>query len=424
MKQYFVGSYKRLKQTNILANFINLSSIQLSNALLLMLIYPIITHIIGIEAFGFVMLANTFSGLAGIAINYGTNQSGIRDIALNIKNPYRLRNVFYVTLWMRLFIFVLFILTVAAMQWLNIKYYTFIILAIPLVAAEVLNPLFFFTGTERLKLYNIANLISKVTIITLVIIVIKGPDDAKWVNLIMGTSACLTYLALLGYAVIHYKLKLLIPKKHEMLKIGKENFYLTINSVSVQLQQSLMVFALAKWGSPTWLGAYSLCDKIIWSSRIMIIAVSNAIYPKAAQFYQEGPKLWEAYMKRMKGLMAIVFSFGSLLLFIMPGFFIHLISGEHNEMASNFLRIMAFVPAVAALNSLNVVDLLLKNNTRSIFNISIILFIIACITCFLLIQSRSYHWLGLYTLIVECSALMMYEYVIKKSRNYAHHKLA
>lgn len=424
MKQYFIGSYKRLKQTNILSNFINLSSIQLSNALLLMLIYPIITHIIGIESFGFVMLANTFSGLAGIAINYGTNQSGIRDVAINIKNPYELRNVFYVTFWMRILIFILFILTVIGMQWLNIKYYTFIVLAVPIVIAEVLNPLFFFTGTEKLKLYNIANLMSKAVIIVLVIVVIKGPEDAKWVNLIMGTSSSLTYLALLGYAIFHHKLAFLIPKKQEMLKIGKENFYLTVNSVSVQLQQSLMVFALAKWGNPSWLGAYSLCDKIIWSSRIMIISVSNAIYPKAAQFYQEGAKLWEAYMKRMKGLMAMIFSFGSLLLFVMPGFFIHLISGEHNEMAISFLRVMAFVPAVAAFNSLNVVDLLLKNNTRSIFNISIILFIIACIACFLLIRIANHHWLGLYTLIIECSALTMYEYVIKKSRNYDVHKLA
>src|SRR5690606_17273924 len=136
----------------------------------------------------------------------------------------------------------------------------------------------------------------------------------------------------------------------------------------------LMVFALAKWGTPLWLGAYSLCDKIIWSIRMMIISVSSAVYPKAAQLHQQSPKLWKAYMRRMKLLLALLFSFGSFLLFITPNFFVYIISGEHNEMAAGFLRIMAFVPVVAALNSLNVVDLLIKNNTRSIFNISIILF--------------------------------------------------
>lgn len=414
LKRVFVGFLNNLIETKIISNFLNLSSIQLSNALLLILIYPVITRIIGIDNFGVMMLANTFSGLAGIAINYGTNQSGIRDVATNINDTRKLSSVFYVTLAIRLLIFILYIITLIGIYWLNIKYYTYILLALPIVIAEVLNPLFFYTGNEKLKIYNISNLISKVIIIAVIIIVIKGPGDAKWVNTIIGAVTSATYLFLLGTGIVQFKLNFKIPEKQEMLKIGKENFFLTINNVSVQLQQSLMVFALAKWGNASWLGAYSLCDKVIWSTRIIIISVSNAIYPKAAHLYSEGPMIWKRYMKKMKGLMGLMFFIGSLIIFIFPGLCIQIISGEKNEIATHFLRIMAFVPTVAAFNALNVVDLLLSKNTKTIFNISIILFVIACISSFTFVKLESPFWIGTYTFLTEGSALLMYEYVIKK----------
>lgn len=415
MKHLILNSLKRLKETNILSNFLNLGSIQLSNVLLLILIYPIITRIIGIEEFGYVMLANTFAGLAAIVINYGTNQSGIRDIATSIADNKKLSVVFYTTVWIRVLIFIVFLLLLIGLQWLNIRYYSFIILAVPIVIAEVINPLFFYNGTENLRLYNIANLIAKVLIILLVLLFIKGPQDSEWTNFIMGMVSTFVYSILIVFAAIKHKLSFRFPQQNELYVIGKENFYLTINNIYVHLQQSLMIFAIAKWGSPAWLGAYTLCDKVIWSSRILIISVSNAIYPKAAQLYQEKTKLWSVYRLRMKKLITMFFFLLSLVLFIFPEFIIFVLAGEQNETAVIFLRVMAIVPTIAALNCLNVLDLLIKNNIVYIFRIAVILTILSTSLAYFLVQSGQYKWFGAYTIIVELGALLMYEYVIKKS---------
>ncbi|RZL60435.1 MAG: hypothetical protein EOO93_13885 [Pedobacter sp.] len=388
---------------------------QISNMLLLLLMYPIITRIIGINDLGMVMLANTFSGLSGIIINYGTNQSGIRDVATNSNNPKALNIVLNNTLWIRILIFFAYSIFVFILFWANIRYYTYIVLSIPLVLAEVLNPLFFYLGIEKLKLYNIANLISKVLIIALIILFIKGPQDSEWVNFIMGMASVATFGTLLVYVFKKYKLSFTRPQKTELSKITKDNFFLTINNISVHLQQSLMIFALAKWGNPTWLGAYSLCDKVVGSSRILIISVSNAIYPNAAQLFKDGPQTWIAYKNKMKKIIAAAFFLLSLGLFILPGFVIQLLSGEQNQTAIDFLRIMAFVPTIAALNVLNVLDLLLKNDTLSIFRIALILLVISSLAAWLLVDQQLQQWFGFYAVIVEGSALLMYEYVIKKS---------
>jgi len=414
LKQFLTGSYNRIKDTNILSNFANLSSIQLSNVLLLILIFPLITHKIGIEAFGFVMLANSFSLLAGTVVNYGTNQTGIRDIAGNINDPEKLSTVFYNTLWIRLLFFTAYIAFVYVMQWFHIQYYPFILFSIPLVLSEVLNPLFFFIGIEKLKVYNISNVASKVLSIVFLIFFIKDAKDAEWVNFIMGMATVVTYLYLLLTAISKFKLSFHLPVKTDIWKITKDNFYLTINNISNNLQQTIIIFALGKWGNASWLGAYTLCDKVIGSCRILIITVSNAVYPKSAQLYKESTKLWKVYRQRMQLIIVGIFFIGSVLLFVFAGFAVRILSGEENETAVIFLRTMALVPTISALNVLNVLDQLLKNNSVYIFRIALILFGFSVLLAFVLIQYADYKWFGSFTLIVELSALFMYQYVVKK----------
>jgi O-antigen/teichoic acid export membrane protein len=98
----------------------------------------------------------------------------------------------------------------------------------------------------------------------------------------------------------------------------------------------------------------------------------------------------------------------------MPSFVIHLIAGENNQTATDFLRIMAFLPTIAALNSLNVLDLLLKNDTISIFRIAIILMLLSMLTAWFLVTRGLYQYFGAYALLIESTALLLYEYVIKK----------
>jgi len=414
LKQILISSYTRIKETNIIANFLNLSSIQLSNILLLVLIFPIITHQIGIEAFGFVMLANTFSVLSGTIVNYGTNQTGIRDIAAHLKDQQRLRNIFYNTLWIRTLLFLFYLLLLFVLQWLSIQYYLFILFSLPLVLGEVLNPLFFFIGIEKLKLYNIANVLSKVTAIVMLFFFIDGSKDAIWVNFILGSATVITYAFLLYIAIRDYKLHFSGPVKSDMLAITRNNFYLTINNISNNLQQSIIIFALAKWGTAPVLGAYTLCDKVIGSCRILLITVSNAVYPKSAQLYKLSPRLWKRYKKRMQVLITALFFIGSILLFVFAPFAVKVLSGEENDMAVFFLRIMALVPTISALNVLNVLDQLLKNNNVYIFRIAMVLLALSVLLALCLIQLSNPLWVGSFTLIIEISGLLMYQYVVAK----------
>jgi O-antigen/teichoic acid export membrane protein len=409
-----MSSYRKLRETNIIANFFNLSSIQLSNILLQILIFPIIARSIGIKAFGLVTYANTFATLAGVVVNYGINQTGIRDVTLNIKDEKQLSVVFYNALWIRALIFILYIGLLVAIYYAGLDDFKLIFLATPLVIGEVINPLFFFIGAEKLRVYNIANLVAKVICIVFLLLFIKNAGDSGWVNFILGMAGVATYLALIIYAAREYKLALYPPAKKELLKLGKENFYLTGNNISVQLQQSIMIFVLKHLGNDELLGAYALGDRVIQACRMLLGSIQNSVYPQSVKVYHQGAELWKSYRKKVKWTITGLFFIGSVMIFVLADFIIYVLSGHRDPTAILFLRIMAFVPAVAALNLLNVTDQLLKNNTLYIFRIAVILLCISLLLAVALFESGQYILFGSFTLILEICGLTMYEYTIKK----------
>ena len=379
-----------------------------------MLVILIVTRIVGIVEFGIIMYASRFAQFVIAFVSYGTGQTGVRDIAFNINDNKKLSVVFYNTLLIRLIVFTLFILLMFALQWFNVLYYTYLLFAIPIVLAEVFNPLCFFIGAEKLKLFNICNLVFNVLAVVAILVFIKSPANACWVNFILGMGNTLTYLGLLIYFGFLFKLSFQLPLKSELLKIGKDNFYLTINNLSINLQQSIIIFALPFWGYAALLGPYTLCDRVIGQCRNLLITISNAIYPNTAHIYKQSITLWNAYRQKTKYLLAGVFFAGSILIFSLAGFIIQIFSPEPNPTAILFLRIMAFVPAISALNVLNVLDQLLKNNTIYIFRIAIILFITAISVAFMSLTIGNVFIIGSFTLIIETAAWLMYEYVVKK----------
>lgn len=378
----------------------------------MILIIPVITRSVGIEMFGQVMVANAIAGLMGILINYATVQSSVKEIAVDSKNVRFLSTIFIETITLRLVIFsIITILLLSSKVIFNETYFLYISI-IPIIFAEAINPFFFLLGQENLKYYNLSNVIAKAATIVGILIFVKSRNGGVWVNFIIGICTTINYLILLVLLIKKYKINFVIPHTKKILKIYRQNFSLVASNFSVHLQQSLMLFALQKWGTDAWLGAYSLCDKVIWSSRLLIISISSALYPKTAKIFNEGKEIWHKFKTEIKLYSGGLFLLLSLTLFIFPEFIIYVLAGQKNETAVLFLRVMAFAPTISALNFINTLDRLLYDDKKSIFQIAFILVILAIIISVTLVKTQSYQWFGSYTLTIEMAALLLYEYKI------------
>lgn len=398
-----------------LSGFFHLGSIQASNAIIQLLLFPLIIHVTGLEEFGIVILANTYGSLGAMLINYGTNQSGIKDVALFRNNPEKLASVFYTAYYCRFFLFLLTLPLLFILYQFNFPHVRYFPFALTIVFAEVLNPFFFFAGIEKVSRYNLANLLSKSSSAFLIYLFVTRPELGIWVNFYLGITNIIAYLILTIYLIRKYKLtQYLVPRVY-IVEFFRKNFFLVGNNLSSSLQQSFFVFALSFTGDKMMLGAYSFCDKIVWSFRMLIIAFTTAIFPRAVNLYKENMASWKQFRNRVNKLMAVFFSLVMAGILIFTPFIVGLFTKTHNELAIIYTRAICMVPLIASLNAMNVVDLLLKNKYHYIFIIAMVLLGISVIVSLIFIQFNNKAIFGYYQVIVEIFSLPLYLYFIRKS---------
>lgn len=411
-RKYLIVARKNL---GFLSGFLHLGSIQASNAIIQLLLFPLIIHVTGLEVFGIVMVANSYASLNAIFINYGTNQSGIKEVALHKNSARKLSNIFYTVYYARILLFLAAMLVLFVLYQCKIPHVNYFPFAITIIFAEVVNPFFFFAGTEKVYLFNVANLISKSLSALLIYFLITTPELGAWINFLLGIVNIGAYLLLAIYIIKKYRLTYYMVSRNHLSNFFKQNFYLVGNNVSSQLQQSVFLFALSFTGNNLLLGAYSFCDKIVWSFRMLIVAFTTAIYPRAAIMYKESVERWYQFRKRINILLAICFCLAALGILFFAPLVVELFTKTTNELAISYTRAICLVPLIASLNAMNVVDLLLKNKYKYIFVIAMILLAIAITVSFLFLTLNNSNLFGYYQIIVEVFSLPLYLYFMRKT---------
>lgn len=414
-----LSAYQNLLTRNLssIFSFINLSFIQGANVLIQVLMIPIITRSIGLASFGEVMVASSYAALVSLLVNFGSSQSGVKDIALHKDNVKSLSAAFYTIFGVRLFLFFISLLSLGVMYLLHSPYTLHFLMANTIILSEVVNPLFFFIGLQNLFLYNITNLVAKTASAILILVFIKSADQSLWINFLLGITNTIGFFLLCIYAIKKYKISFCKIPLEDFRKYMAENAYLTGNNILVQLQQSFFLFAVSGMGNPVLLGAYSLCDKIVWSFRILIISFANAVYPKAVALFRAGNTQWNLFKKKMNYLLIAVFACTSLLLFFYSHWIVLVITGVPNQLAASFVKAISLVPLAAALNALNVIDMIMRGQYRTIFGIGLIIITIAIAVTQIFVFSGNTNAFGFYPIIIEISALPFYLYFIRKNNN-------
>ena len=119
----------------------------------------------------------------------------------------------------------------------------------------------------------------------------------------------------------------------------------------------------------------------------------------------------------MNYLLIAVFACISLVLFFYSHWIVLVITGVPNQLAASFVKAISLVPLAAALNALNVIDMIMRGQYRTIFGIGLIIITIAIAVTQIFVFSGNTNAFGFYPIIIEISALPFYLYFIRKNNN-------
>jgi O-antigen/teichoic acid export membrane protein len=398
-------------------NFFNLGIFQAAGMLLQLLVIPIINKNYGLATFGEVALASSIGFFLANLVNYGTNQTAIKDVSIHRNDNKKLSFIVSEIFLLRLVVF-LIITTTTTITIIATKsdYLILWLSIIPLIASEILNPLYFLIGIEKIQWISWGNIITRTTSLGLIAFFPLHQYIAPSLNLLLSLPLLLYYLLISLYVVKKFDLKLSFTAWTDLKRKGVENFYVTFNGSSVILQQSIFMFAVAGTSSPQTLGAYGIIDKLLGAVRQLVSSFSSAIYPRAAQFYQEGRSNWKNFRSKVQKGYTLFFMTVAVIIFFFaePGAFIF--TKYEDPTTVLFFRYFSLAPLALALNANNVLDMLLSKSYKQMFYISILIIIATFLISSFLTHFFNESSIGLYPLIIESTCLLIYTIFLRNKK--------
>ncbi len=331
----------------IIENFSFLSLFQVLTLVSPLITYPYLIKTIGLELYGTTVFAQTVVSYLSLFINFGYNTSGPKEVSV-LKEDKKLLSEFVSSvfiiktiLWFLVGgVFILFIyLNIYFNQFFLLYLFTFFI-----TIGDVLFPIWFFQGIEKMKYITYINVIVKLIFVTSIFILIKDKNDYILIPIINAVGSLVSGIISL-YLVFKKENVSFVKVKYKNIKNSfHESFVLFISSLSVSLYLSINKLIVGAFLGMREVAIYDLAEKVIGIIKTPIIILSQAVFPKIAR-----EKSIVFINKILKvTLLGVFFLYVFLFLFSdkIVYFFIH----EQNHTAVNIIMIYGISMFFLALN--------------------------------------------------------------------------
>ena len=182
------------RNKTILANFSYLSLLQVFAILFPLLTYPYLLRVIGLELYGVIIFAQSIINYVSLVINFGFNMSGARNVATYKQDRARLSRIIYwckFILW--LVCLVLYLSVISMVPFFEDHYWVYI-LSFLLTFNELMLPIWFFQGIEKMKYITFVNLSARLLFVVAIFLFIHRQEDYLLVRSYTGWLSLFIYL--------------------------------------------------------------------------------------------------------------------------------------------------------------------------------------------------------------------------------------
>lgn len=352
-------------------NFIFLFFIQTSNVVISLVSIPLLIQNLGVDQFGLVNLALSVIFFANVAVTFGYNLSGPREIAVNQDDRQAMGEVaskiFFSKFLFALLLCLLLGVSIYIFGFFG-DYQVVLLFSLLLLFSEATQSIWLFQGLEKMRMVSLANLFSKLLYLLALVLYIKAPEDAKWVNFLLGITALGVNLLLVAYIHFGLHIKLFLPKWNSLWISWKENFFLFLSGVASHFSVSGGLIILSFFASATILGMFSMAEKITMVLRMVPTLITQAAYPNASKLFAADQLGFYAFLKKVYlGALAVSLCI-AVLVFLTAPQIIWLLSKEQLEEPVHFLKLLSIVPFLGSLNIANMIIILVGGLNRMLFD--------------------------------------------------------
>lgn len=365
-------------------NFVFLFFIQSSNVVISLISIPLLIQNLGVDQFGLVNLALSVIFIANVAVTFGYNLSGPREIAVNQGNlPVmgEVASTVFLSKWLFASLLCMILGVLAYMFDFFSGYRVILLFSLLLLFSEATQSIWLFQGLERMRMVSVANLFAKLLYLLALVFYIEAPEDAKWVNFFLGITALATNVLLLAYVHFGLRVRLFLPNWKSLWLSWKENFFLFLSGMASHFSVSGGLIILSFFASATVLGMFSMAEKITMVLRMVPTLITQAAYPHASKLFAVDHLGFYAFLKKVYlGALGLSICITGLVFLTAPQI-IWVLSKEELAESVHFLKLLSMVPFLASLNIANMVIILVGGLNRLLFDATWIFCCFMIISC-------------------------------------------
>ena len=367
-------------------NFFNLIINQGINIFIALLATRVLFSRLGEAQYGLVNLALSVVLLSSITVSYGYHLNGPKRIALfrgDSAKKQTLINEIIVTriiiaIGMAIILFCLTYFFGFFKSYAALLYYSLILLF-----SQALFPMFYFQGNDKIEWASLVNAFAKGAYLLLIVLFIKTPEDATYVNFLFGVTALVVYIVFWIIIYKKEKIKWVWVSIHNVKKRFIENFQFFISSIAghVSIHGGLIILAI--FVNNNVLGKFALAQKIALLMRMIPVFFTQSILQKATILFEKDKIEFNSYVNRIFIIgLSITFVMG-LIAIILSKWIIFLLAGSYVIYSETILKILAFIPFLSMLNFNNMIKILVDEKkhllTRATWITAIFMLLLASI---------------------------------------------
>ncbi|WP_318527747.1 flippase [Enterobacter sp. K16B] len=352
-------------------NILYLALVQGSSYILPLITFPYLVRVLGPEFFGLLGFCQASMQYLVLVTDYGFNWTATQQIAKNKNDKHELTQIFWSVIFAKFFLalFAFIILLIACLFIPQYNSVWYILLAFsPLVIGNIIYPVWFFQGIEKMKWITLCTISARCCVIPLTFIFVSSQKDIWLAALIQGSvnfiagSIGLFLIVNRGWVsgfcfnLTQIKLSL----------INGWHVFLSTSAISLYTISTTVILGFV--AGPVAVGIFNAANTIRNAAQGLLSPITQAIYPRINTLfdneYQAALSLIRKCVRYVGGLAFI----GSILLFILSPWLIEFGAGVGYEKSVDVLRLIAFLPFVVILSNIFGVQTMLTHNYKKQFS--------------------------------------------------------
>ncbi len=401
------------ERKRLLSNFFSLFFLQGTNYILPLITFPYLVRVLDVEYFGLLAFATATVAYFGILTDYGFNLTATREVSLHRDNHHKLEEIFSSVMTIKLLLmagsFLVLLLLVSTVETFarNRDIY---LLSFGVVVGQVLFPVWFFQGMERMQYITYLNILSKTIFTVAIFLFVHTPGDYHLVPLLTSTGAIIAAIWSLILVRKIFGVRFRLQYFNTLLYHLRQGWHVFLSRIYVSLYTTTNVMLLGFFTNHTVVGYYAIAEKIVAAIGGLFEPANRAIYPYMARKYKEHFGHFVQFMWKIARIYLLL----SLLLFTLAWYFrdtfVKLVSGSYNETVTLLLGIFLLRIITMPFGTLFSNSLIIMQEKRTfmrIMNYTVIL-------NFMLVPPAIYFWsvtgmvCAFITVLVLHTALLIY----------------